>query len=173
MPPSPPARGACAVPSSRITVQVDRALAAEVDAAHLRRVLTAALATEGRARGHAVDLRITDEATIHALNRDHRGVDSPTDVLSFPLLADPADPRQTMPFILPPAARQHLGDIVISWPRAEAQAAEFAHSVDRETAYLVVHGLLHLLGYDHEEPSDARTMRAREELILQNLGLAR
>ena len=78
-----------------------------------------------------------------------------------------------MAFVLPPRVRRHLGDIVLSWPRAVAQAAEYGHSVEREAAYLAVHGLLHLLGHDHELPAEAETMRAREEAILAPLGLSR
>ena len=138
----------------------------------LRGVVRAALAAEGYGCGHAVDVRLTDDAGIRALNRVQRGVDAPTDVLSFPLLepaGDPAAPR----FVLPPEATVHLGDVVLSLPRARLQADEYGHSVEREMAYLLVHGVLHLLGYDHERPADAAVMRAREEAILESLGLPR
>jgi probable rRNA maturation factor len=138
----------------------------------LCRVVLAALAAEGYARGHAVDVRLTDDAGIWALNRAQRGVDAPTDVLSFPLL-QPAGTEAAFPFVLPPAATVHLGDVVVSLPRARAQAEEFGHSVDRELAYLLVHGVLHLLAYDHERPPEAAAMRAREEAILASLGLPR
>jgi probable rRNA maturation factor len=167
---------------SRVRVAVDGALAAAygplpesamaaVDADLLERAVAAALEAEGRGAGHAVDVRVTDDAAIHALNREHRGVDSPTDVLSFPLqdAAVEAGPA----FVLPPGATVHLGDLVLSWPRAVAQAAEYGHSVEREAAYLAVHGVLHLLGYDHERPTDAEVMRAHEEAVMQRLGLPR
>ncbi len=162
-----------AAPTARVTVTVDAPLRGAVDAALLRRVLRAALAAEGRGGSYAVDLRVTDDEGIRAINRVHRGVDAPTDVLSFPL--EPPDGEQPSgpDFVLPPGAPRHLGDVVLSWPRAVAQAAEYGHSVSREAAYLVVHGLLHLLGYDHEAPADAAVMRPREETILASLGLPR
>ena len=139
----------------------------------LRRALSLALAAEGRGEGHRLDVRLTDDTTIHALNRDHRGVDTPTDVLSFPLQGAPAGGADGTAFVMPPGAVVHLGDVVLSWPRALTQAAEYGHSAERELAYLAVHGLLHLLGYDHELPAEARIMRAREEAILAPLGLVR
>jgi len=140
--------------------------------ASLKRAVAAALVAEGRGSGYAVDVRVTDDAGIRALNRAHRGVDAPTDVLSFPLQL-PANGAADAPFVLPPGEPVHLGDLVLSWPRAVAQAAQYGHSVARESAYLAVHGVLHLLGYDHERPADARAMRAREETILGVLGLPR
>jgi probable rRNA maturation factor len=157
---------------SRVSVAVDAELAAVADAALLRRAVAAALAAEGRGAGHAVDVRVTDDAGIHALNRAHRGVDAPTDVLSFPL-QEAADAAGGAGFIVPPGAVTHLGDVVLSWPRAVAQAAEYGHAVEREAAYLAVHGVLHLLGYDHEAADDARVMRAREEAVMERLGLPR
>jgi probable rRNA maturation factor len=155
-----------------VRVTVDPAVRRLADPALVRRALAAALAAEGRATGHEVDVRLTDDAGIQALNRALRGIDAPTDVLSFPL-EGPAASGATAAFVRPPGARIHLGDIVLSWPRAVAQAAEYGHSVEREAAYLAVHGLLHLLGYDHERAADAAAMRAREEAILAPLGLAR
>jgi probable rRNA maturation factor len=159
--------------SARVTVRVDPAVAGQPAIALLRRVLGAALAAEGRPGGYAVDLRVTDDEGIRALNRDHREVDAPTDVLSFPLQQPgPGQPAPTT-FVVPPGTPLHLGDVVLSWPRAVAQAAEYGHSVEREASYLAVHGLLHLLGYDHEDAGAARAMRAREEAILATLGLSR
>jgi len=157
---------------SRVHVTLDPAVRRQADAALVRRAVEAALAAEGRATEHEVDVRLTDDAGIRALNRALRGIDAPTDVLSFPL-EGPAASGARVAFVRPPGARVHLGDIVLSWPRAVAQAAEYGHSVEREAAYLAVHGLLHLLGYDHERPADAAVMRAREEAILAPLGLVR
>jgi len=142
------------------------------DLASIERAVAAALAAESRGGGCAVDVRVTDDAAIRELNRAHRGIDAPTDVLSFPLQLPAGDAALT-PFVLPPGELVHLGDVVLSWPRAVAQAAEYGHSVARESAYLAVHGVLHLLGYDHERPADARVMRAREEAILAAIGLSR
>ena len=94
-------------------------------------------------------------------------IDRPTDVLSF-ALADGTDE-----FALPPGVPRELGDVVVSYPRAVAQAEEYGHSVERELAYLVVHGVLHILGHDHELPAEQAAMRAREEAALALVGLAR
>lgn len=123
----------------------------------------------------SVNVLITDDEAIHKLNREYRGVDRPTDVLSFPMqelkaghfCADPDE-------IDPESGTLPLGDIVISYDRAVEQAKEFGHSPARETAYLTVHSMLHLLGYDHmDEGPEKAQMRKREEEILGKMGLAR
>lgn len=128
----------------------------------VRRVLEAGLMRLNLEEAE-VSVLLTDDAGIAALNAQYRGRPEPTDVLSFALRegegADPADPV--------------LGDIVISIPRAEQQAEEYGHSVVREVAFLAVHGLLHLLGYDHETPADEADMMRETEAILTPLGLTR
>ena len=142
--------------------------------AFIRKVIRTALAAEGVDFPCEVDVLITDDEAIHQVNLDMRGVDRATDVLSFPEFdltpgqlpeAEDADPGTGL---VP------LGDMVISWEHVTAQAKEYGHSNRRELAYLVVHSVLHLLGYDHldEGPQKAR-MRAREEAILAELGVAR
>jgi probable rRNA maturation factor len=115
-----------------------------------------------------VSLVLTDDAGIAALNREFRGVDAPTDVLSFPQL-DAAGPVTAVPADAPLL----LGDIVVSLQRAEAQAHEYGHTRARELGFLLAHGLLHLLGYDHETATEAATMEARQEAVLHALGLHR
>ena len=114
---------------------------------------------------------------IHELNRDYRGVDRPTDVLSFPMFDDveeleaacgeygdeAGDDGQPVP----------LGDVVICMDKIIEQAEEFSHSRERETVYLFTHSVLHLLGYDHETDEDKREMREREEEIMDAIGLGR
>ncbi len=117
-------------------------------------------------RTHSVsrsDLTIvlTNDEEIRALNRDFRGVDAPTDVLAFP--ADVTDPQ---------TGRRYLGDIVISWPRAREQAATHSHSPEAEVQLLVVHGVLHLLGFDHDTPEAEARMWVLQEEVLARLGLA-
>jgi probable rRNA maturation factor len=112
-------------------------------------------------------LTLVDDDEIREINRQHRNVDRPTDVLSFPLIDGKDD------FALPPDVPRELGDVVVSYPRAVAQAEEYGHSVGRELAYLVVHGVLHILGHDHEEPGEQAIMRAREEAALAVVGLSR
>ena len=140
----------------------------------LRQVIQAALAEEGMDLPCEINVLLTDDQGIHQINLDMRGVDRPTDVLSFPMFdltpgehpgEEDADPETGL---IP------LGDMCLSLERARAQAEEFGHSVERELSYLTVHSVLHLLGYDHldEGPMKAQ-MRAREEAILKTLGLER
>ncbi len=117
---------------------------------------------------YAIGLHLVDDATIRALNAEHRGQDVPTDVLSFPLI----DP-DGVDFVVPPGQPTNLGDVVVSQPRAVEQAVEFGHSTDREIGYLVAHGVLHVLGYDHEDDADRRRMRQREEEVLRPFGFIR
>ena len=121
----------------------------------------------GRGR-YAISLHLVGDDQIRALNREHRGKDAHTDVLSFPL-HDPSGMR----FVVPPGEPIELGDVVVSFPRAVEQAAEYGHSKDRELAYLVAHGVLHVLGYDHEREDERQIMRAREEAALAPLGFTR
>ena len=148
--------------------------ASEGNCALIRRVIRTALAAEGVDFPCEVDVLLTNDSGIHAINREMRQVDRPTDVLSFPEFdltpGELPGPEDADPGIgLVP-----LGDMVISMERAAAQAKEYGHSNRRELAYLVVHSVLHLLGYDHldEGPQKAR-MRAREEAILGELGIGR
>lgn len=110
-----------------------------------------------------VSVVLTNDEAVHALNREYRGVDRPTDVLSFSQRegedANPDDPV--------------LGDIVISLDRVAAQAADYGHSFERELGFLTVHGVLHLLGWDHELPDEEKRMMAKTEEILGGIGLSR
>ena len=140
----------------------------------LSRVIPAALAAEGVEVPCEVDVLFTDDAGIQAINLDQRGVDAPTDVLSFPMLVlSPGDkPSQTDAD--PGSGLVPLGDMVLNLDRVKSQAQEYGHSEHRELAYLAVHSVLHLLGYDHldEGPMKAQ-MREREEAIMEKLGLKR
>ncbi|MBE6686100.1 MAG: rRNA maturation RNase YbeY [Ruminococcaceae bacterium] len=110
-----------------------------------------------------VSVTLCDNDTIHGLNREYRGVDRPTDVLSFPIF-DEDDM----------GSKAVLGDIVLSLEKARAQAEEYGHSFEREIAFLCVHSMLHLLGYDHEEGrAQESEMFSRQEEILCNMGIAR
>ena len=142
--------------------------------AFIRRVIRTALAAEGVTFPCEIDVLLTHDAGIHQINRDMRQVDRATDVLSFPEFdltpgqlpgEEDADPGTGL---VP------LGDMVISMEHVTAQAKEYGHSNRRELAYLVVHSVLHLLGYDHldEGPMKAQ-MRGREEAIMAELGLTR
>ena len=146
----------------------------ELWAGLLRETISAALAAEGVAVSCEVDVLLTDDEGIHQINLEQREVDRPTDVLSFPMFdlepgQHPEEGEED-----PETGLVPLGDMCVSLERAAAQAEEFGHSVERELSYLTVHSVLHLLGYDHldEGPMKAR-MRAREEAILEGLGITR
>lgn len=128
------------------------------DEAELARWATAALRDE---RTEAeLSVRIVDEPESQALNRDYRGKDKPTNVLSFPFEA------------LPGAESALLGDLVICAPVVAREAAEQGKPLSAHWAHMVVHGVLHLLGYDHEEDADAERMEALEVEVLAGLGVA-
>ena len=142
--------------------------------AFIRKVIRTALAAEGVDFPCEVDVRVTSDAGIHEINLEMRGVDRPTDVLSFPAFdlrpgELPGEEDADVATGLVP-----LGDMCLSLERVQAQAKEYGHSNRRELAYLTVHSVLHLLGYDHldEGPQKAQ-MRAREEAIMAELGLER
>ena len=121
-----------------------------------------------------VNALVTNDAVIRQINLDMRGVDAPTDVLSFPMFDLTPGDKPPEEDADPATGLIPLGDMCISLERAKAQAKEYGHSNRRELAYLAVHSVLHLLGYDHldEGPEKAR-MRGREEDIMAELGLER
>ena len=141
----------------------------------MRRAIDAVLCAENVKLPCEISVLLTDDEGIHQINLDMRGVDRPTDVLSFPMFElEPGVPPEGEDYLDPESELCPLGDMCISLERAEAQAAEFGHSVEREICYLTVHSVLHLLGYDHldEGPMKAQ-MREREEAILEKLGITR
>ena len=133
----------------------------------IRRAVLASLEYEGFGADTEVSVTFTDNEGIRAINSEFRGIDAPTDVLSFPLTDYEA---VDFPVADEPAAS--LGDIVLSLERADEQARQFGHSFEREVAFLTVHSMLHLLGYDHvnSEQEDAE-MRRRQREILESMGL--
>ncbi|HEU5014571.1 MAG TPA: rRNA maturation RNase YbeY [Roseiflexaceae bacterium] len=153
-----------------IDIQVDEQYAADVHAELIERAVAAVLEGEGISEPVELSVLVTSDAALHELNRTYRGVDRPTDVLSF---ADEEDAPGTS-FVRPPDTPRYLGDIAISYERVLAQAEDYGHSAARELAYLTAHGVLHLLGYDHERgEADAAAMRRREEAAMDWLGLQR
>ena len=134
--------------------------------AAMEEIARMALTEHGLPSETEISLTLCSDEEIHQLNKQWRSVDAPTDVLSFPLLDSDeveADPDEEI----------LLGDIVISLERAIAQAQDFGHSVERELLYLFVHGVLHLLGYDHLEASEQMEMRSVEESLLTAVGALR
>jgi probable rRNA maturation factor len=150
--------------------RVRRRSGARPDRPALRAVCRAVLANEGIGGEVVLTISFVDGPEIQAINAEHRGIDRVTDVLSFSLV-ESVDGRSD--FALPAGEPRELGDILICYPRAVEQAEEYGHSVEREVSYLTVHGLLHILGYDHEEAREQAAMRAREEAALALVGLTR
>ena len=140
----------------------------------IRRCVLAALEGEKIDTSCVVEVCVTDDAGIHQTNLETRGVDRPTDVLSFPMFELKPGEKPRPDWADPDTGKVLLGDMMISLERAEAQAEEYGHSLEREVCYLAVHSVLHLLGYDHldEGPMKAQ-MRQREEAILGALGITR
>ncbi|BES64867.1 rRNA maturation RNase YbeY [Gottschalkiaceae bacterium SANA] len=136
---------------------VDETLMKEVE-----RAVKMALQTERNSLDYEVSVSFVTNEEIHKLNREYRGVDRPTDVLSFPL--DEEDEVFGEMDVL-------LGDIVISMETAMEQAKEFGHGLTREVVYLTVHSMFHLMGYDHEAEEEKEVMREREKTVLKELGV--
>jgi len=112
-------------------------------------------------------LVITNQERVQELNRSYRGEDKPTDVLAFYMTpAAEETGAESSSFVVPPDGVLHLGEVIISYPQAVIQAKERQHSLKKEIAILIVHGVLHLLGYDHDKPEPERQMRTRETEIL-------
>ncbi len=147
-------------------LDINESFQAYLDERWVRRVVAETLAAEQVTSPADLSLVITDDEGIRQLNRDYRETDEATDVLSFALLEESG-----VPFVNPPDGVLHLGEVVVSYPRAVEQAGEHHHSVQRELALLMVHGVLHLLGLEHEEPEDEQRMRAEEQRVLGVLDL--
>ena len=124
-----------------------------------------------------LSLAIADDDTLKRLNREYRGLDETTDVLSFSTFhrghwegdEDPPPRADDVPFVMPPQEPRHLGEVIISYPQAVRQADPEPSGLERELALLVVHGLLHLLGFDHVEPLEEADMQAEEREILSRI----
>jgi probable rRNA maturation factor len=133
-----------------------------VGESRLREAALAALSHEGAAEGSALTIVITTNEEVAALNRQYRGIDAPTDILSFPADEPP---------VVIPDEPPYLGDLIIAFPYASAQAEREGHVLDDSLALLVVHGCLHLLGYDHDTPEARAGMWAIQEAVLSALNI--
>ncbi|MCP4538157.1 MAG: rRNA maturation RNase YbeY [Chloroflexi bacterium] len=148
-----------------VEIQIDEQFQAQVQPDLLHRAALAALAHQQEEEPRELSIVLTDDAALHELNLRHRGVDAPTDVLAF---SDEEDEVGGM-FVEPPGAPRYLGDVIISIPRADAQAAKAGHDMLAELQLLVVHGVLHLLGYDDVEKDQRAQMWAVQADVLQGL----
>lgn len=139
--------------------------------------VTAALSVEGFSLPAEVSVTLTHEEDVHELNKQYRGVDSTTDVLSFPLLTlTPGEDFSKHDFSMdldPDTGNIPLGDIVLCLERIRSQAEEYGHSVRREYAFLICHSMLHLLGYDHMEEDERLLMEEEQRKIMDDLGISR
>ena len=133
----------------------------------LREVVAATLSAQKIDRPVELSLIITGDEEVHKLNREYRGIDATTDVISF-ALSENTDGTE---FITPPDQISRLGEVIISYPQAVRQAKENKQTIKAELAWLVVHGLLHLLGYDHQDDKSETVMRKREDKILKEVDL--
>lgn len=120
---------------------------------------------EGYSDDYDISISFVDNKEIHELNKQFRGVDRVTDVLSFPMLSDEFEDVEY--------EEMSLGDIVVSLERALEQSIEYGHSFEREVCFLVCHSMFHLLGYDHDTDENTREMREKEEAVLTKLNITR
>jgi probable rRNA maturation factor len=148
-----------------LVIRVDKGFQGRIDKRWLRRLVKEAIAAHGGEAEVELSLLITDDATVRELNKKYRGKDKTTDVLSFALEADKRGDAAAG-FVMPPGEMVHLGEVIVSYPKAAEQAAERNRAVEDELALLVVHGVLHLLGYDHDKPVREREMRSMEQRVL-------
>lgn len=152
--------------------------------AFVEKVVNAAMDYEGCEEDYEISISLVGNEEIQSLNKAYRDIDMPTDVLSFPMLdfedesedeieddlEDLEDADVEIEYVEEELA---LGDIVISTEKVKEQAEEYGHSVERELAFLLVHGMLHLLGYDHENEADEKVMFDKQEAVLKQLGINR
>ena len=156
------------VPAHSISVIIKRSLLFPYKRPWLKSIMTAVLAGENAAEPMEINCLITDDENIRKFNLRYRGIDRPTDVLSFALMEEPTG-GAAVDFPLLPGTSCRFGDIIISYPRAAAQAAKLGHSIEDELTLLLVHGTLHLLGYDHQTTVEAKKMAKREKTIIRTL----
>ena len=147
-----------------VEISIEEKFRGVVDQGWVRRIAQTVLGSEGVVPPYEVSLVFTDSETVQKLNRDYRGVDETTDVLAFCMLPQK---EADSSFALPPDGVTRPGEVIISYPQAVEQAKEQGHSTERELALLVIHGILHLLGYDHKEPEEEAKMRTREKELLE------
>jgi probable rRNA maturation factor len=147
-----------------INVLIDEGVEGKLELSWLQGIARRVLEAQGAGAEAELGLVVATQERIKQLNRDYLGRDEPTDVLAFSAREEVG--ANLPPFVQPPDDILHLGEVIISYPQAVAQAEEHGHSVKKEIAILVIHGVLHLLGYEHDKPELARQMRTREKEML-------
>ena len=157
-----------------INVLIDENFEGYLEVSWLQSVAEQALVAQDAGSRVELGLVITNQEGVQQLNQSYLGRDEPTDVLAFSMLPEPLATSEfeanLSPFVQPPDGVLHLGEVIISYPQAVIQAEEHLHSVKKEIAILIIHGVLHLLGYEHDKPELERQMKAREKEILSCIG---
>jgi len=146
----------------KVEINIDEAFIEKADEGRLRHVVEQVMRAESVDINTEVSLLVTGDETMTELNRTYRGMDGTTDVLSFAFQEDREFPAH-------PEGVTQLGEVIISLPQAERQAVERGHSLDRELTVLIIHGVLHLLGYDHQNDEEEERMTGREQRVLARL----
>ncbi|MFC1987804.1 rRNA maturation RNase YbeY [Chloroflexota bacterium] len=153
------------IDTMEVNVLIDEGFEGCVEASWLERMAEKVLEEQGADSRVELSLVIASQEKVRRLNLSYLEEDDPTDVLSFSMLSEQPG-GDSGSFVAPPDGVQHLGEVIISYPQAVIQAEEHRHSVKREIAILIIHGTLHLLGYDHDNPEMEREMRTQEAKIL-------
>ncbi|MBI3040168.1 MAG: rRNA maturation RNase YbeY [Chloroflexi bacterium] len=151
-----------------INVLVDEGLEGCLEVSWLESVAEKVLLAQDIDSRVELGLVIVGQERVRQLNFSYLGKDEPTDVLAFSMLPEPSR-ENLVPFVVPPDGIKHLGEVIISYPQAVSQAEEHQHFVKKEIAILLIHGVLHLLGYDHDEPEREHQMRTQEAAILSDI----
>jgi len=158
------------IKAMEINILIDKEFEKCFEMGWLESTAEQALISEGVSPDAEMGLVITGQERIRELNRSYLGKDRPTDVLAFAMSSTGEKLEvDSPPFVTPPDGVLHLGEVIISYPQAVIQAEEHHHSIKRELAILTVHGVLHLLGYDDEQPEPRQRMKARENEILSQI----
>ena len=153
-----------------INVLIDEGLEGCLDGGWLQSIAEQALIAQNAGSNVELGLVITSQERVQQLNRSYLGRNEPTDVLAFSMLpATEETGADLSPFVTPPDGLVHLGEVIISYPQAAIQAEEQHHSIRKEIATLIIHGVLHLLGYQDDTPEQKRQMSARETEIINYL----
>jgi len=155
-----------------INVLIEEGLEGYLEVSWLQSVAEQVLVAQDADSRLELGLVVTIQERVQQLNRSYLGKDEPTDVLAFSMLPEPlatTESEASSPFVPPPDGVLHLGEVIISYPQAVIQAEEHQHSIKKEIAILIIHGVLHLLGYEHDKPELEREMRAREAEVLSHI----
>ncbi len=147
-----------------INILIDEDLEGDLEVSWLQSIARQVLVAQGVGADVELGLVIASQERVQQLNRDYLGRDEPTDVLAFSTREEIG--ADLPPFVQPPDGVLHLGEVIISYPQAVIQAEEHRHSIKKEIAVLIIHGVLHLLGYEHDKPELKRLMSVREAEIL-------